>query len=149
MKVIGAHHTSYTVTNLERSLEFYRDLLGCEVLWQRTITDQYFRDIVGFPDCVVKAVHLRLPGSDHVLELFEYEQPRGKTVDLNTNNVGNSHIALLVEDLQVAYEELSAKGVEFKSPPVMVDHGANTGAWGAYIVDPDGIKMELLQRPKG
>ena len=145
MKVSGAHHTSYTVSNIERSLEFYRDLLGCEIIWEREITDQYFRDIVAFPDSVVKAVELRISGSDHILELFEYAHPRGKTIDLSTNNPGNSHVAFIVEDLQAAYEELSAKGVHFKSPPVRVDVGGNAGAWGAYVVDPDGITMELFQ----
>ena len=58
MKVRGAHHTSYTVSNLERSLVLYRDLLGCEEIWRREIADQYFRDIVAFPDCVVKALSL-------------------------------------------------------------------------------------------
>ena len=61
MKVRGAHHTSYTVSNLERSLVLYRDLLGCEEIWRREIADQYFRDIVAFPDCVVKAALLRIP----------------------------------------------------------------------------------------
>ena len=45
MKVTGAHHTSYTVSNLERSLKFYVELLGCEVIWQRENRDQYFRDM--------------------------------------------------------------------------------------------------------
>ncbi len=145
MKVSGVHHTSYTVSNMERSLAFYRDLLGCEIIWEREITDQYFRDIVAFSDSVVKAVELRIPGSDHILELFEYAHPRGQTVDMSTNNPGNSHVAFIVEDLQAAYEELSAKGVHFKSPPVRIDVGANTEAWGAYVVDPDGITMELFQ----
>tara|TARA_B100000686_G_scaffold325557_1_gene382455 strand:- start:8 stop:457 length:450 start_codon:yes stop_codon:yes gene_type:complete len=145
MKVRGAHHTSYTVSNLERSLEFYRDLLGCEEIWKREIADQYFRDIVAFPDCVVKAALLRIPGSDHILELFEYVQPQGQTVDKSTNNPGNSHISFIVDDLQAACEELSAKGVRFKSPPVEIDAGASAGAWAVYILDPDGITMELVQ----
>src|SRR5215216_7293117 len=72
MKVIGVHHTSYTISNLERSLEFYVGLLGCELLWQREISDKYFCDIVGFPECTVRAAHLSIPGSEHVIELFEY-----------------------------------------------------------------------------
>ena len=145
MKVSGVDHTSYTVANLERSLEFYCGLLGCEVIWQREITDKYFRDIVAFSDGVIKGAQLRIPGSDHSLELFEYVQPRGEAVDMSTNNLGNSHISFIVDDLQAAYEELSACGVKFKSPPVLIDAGASPGAWGVYLVDPDGITMELLQ----
>lgn len=147
MKIVGAEHTSYTVSNLERSLEFYVGLLGCQVLWRREITDKYFRDIVGFPDCVVKAAHLSIPGTAHTLELFEYVQPRGTSADVRTNNPGSSHIAFLVEDLSSAYEELKAKGVSFRSPPVMIDQGVHTGGYSAYMLDPDGITMELYQPP--
>jgi catechol 2,3-dioxygenase-like lactoylglutathione lyase family enzyme len=148
MKIIGADHTSYTVSNLERSLEFYVDLLGFEVLWQREITNQYFRDIVGFPDGVVKAAHLRIPGSTHKLELFEYVVPAGSPADVRTNNPGSSHMAFLVEDLSAAYEALKAKGVQFRSPPTAIDAGANKGAYSLYMLDPDGISVELLQPPK-
>ncbi|MBI1879399.1 MAG: VOC family protein [Chloroflexi bacterium] len=148
MKITGADHTSYTVSNLERSLEFYVGLLGFEVLWQREITNQYFRDIVGFPDGVVKAAHLRIPGSTHKLELFEYIAPAGTPADIRTNNPGSSHIAFIVEDLPAAYEELKAKGVRFRSPPTAIDTGANKGAYALYMLDPDGITVELFQSPK-
>ena len=149
MKVTGVHHTSYTVSNLERSLEFYAGLLGCEELWRREITDQYFRDIVGFSDCEVKAAHLSIPGSGHVIELFEYVTPRGRPADIRTNNPGSSHLSFFVEDLPAAYEDLKARGVQFRSPPVEIDAGVNKGGYALYMLDPDGITVELFQPPKG
>lgn len=146
MKITGADHTSFTVTNLERSLEFYVNLLGLELIWEREITNQYFRDIVGFPDCVVKAAHLRIPGTTHKLELFEYKAPRGAPADVRTNNPGSAHVSLYVEDLQAAYEELKSKGVRFRSPPVEIDAGANKGGWSLYMLDPDGITVELFEK---
>jgi len=148
MRVTGADHTSFTVSNLDRSLEFYADLLGCELLGKRDITSQYFRDIVGFPDCVVRAAWLRIPGSDHQLELFEYVKPRGIAADTRTNNPGSSHIAFYVDDLHAAYEELRAKGVRFRSPPVYIDAGASRGGYALYMLDPDGITVELYEPPK-
>ena len=148
MKISGVDHTSYTISNLERSLAFYVGLLGCEILWQREITNEYFRDIVGFPDCIVKAAHLRIPGSDHHIELFEYVQPQGSKADVRTNNVGSSHISFLVDDLPAAYHELKARGVQFRSTPVEITAGANKGGWGIYLLDPDGITVELFQVPK-
>ncbi len=149
MKITGIDHMSYTVSNLERSLEFYVGLLGFEVLWQREITNQYFRDIVAFPDCVVKAAHLRVPGSTHKLELFEYTTPRGTPADVRTNNPGSSHVSLYVDDLHAAYEELTAQGVRFRSPPIAIDAGANDGSYALYMLDPDGITVELFQPPTG
>lgn len=43
MKITGVDHTSFTVSNIERSLEFYEGLLGCEVLWRREIDEKAFR----------------------------------------------------------------------------------------------------------
>ena len=100
-----------------------------------------------YPDCSVRAAHLRIPGSDHHIELFEYVQPGGTKADVRTMNVGSSHVSLVVEDLQSAYEELNSRGVEFRSPPVEITAGANQGGWGVYLLDPDGITVELFQRP--
>ena len=148
MKITGAHHTSYTVSDLERSLEFYVGLLGCEVIWQRENRDQYFRDIVGYPNSVAKMAMLSVPGSTHAIELIEYVVPRGGSADVRTKNVGSSHMAFFVEDLRTAYEELSAAGVKFRSPPVEITAGANKGARAIYMTDPDGITMELFQPPQ-
>ncbi len=148
MKITGAHHTSYTVSNLERSLEFYVELLGCKVIWQRENRDQYFRDIVGYPDSAAKMAMLSVPGSTHAIELIEYVVPRGVSADVRTKNVGSSHIAFLVDDLQAAYEELCAAGVQFRSPPVEITAGANKGAKAVYMIDPDGITMEFFQPSK-
>jgi catechol 2,3-dioxygenase-like lactoylglutathione lyase family enzyme len=147
MKIIGADHTSYTVSDLDRSLAFYSRVLGLELLWQREIDNPYFCEIIGFPGCSVRGAHLLIPGSDHHIELFEYVQPGGSKADVRTMNVGSSHISLVVEDLLSAYEELNAQGVEFRSPPVEITAGANAGGWGVYLLDPDGITVELFQRP--
>jgi catechol 2,3-dioxygenase-like lactoylglutathione lyase family enzyme len=148
MRITGAHHTSYTVADLHRSLAFYVGLFGCEVIWQREIRDEYFRQIVGLQGAVVRAAQLRIPGSQHVLELFEYVEPRGTPADIANINPGSSHIAWFVDDLPTAYEELRAQGVTFRSPPVEIDAGANRGGWAAYALDPDGITVELFQPPR-
>lgn len=149
MKITGADHTSFTVSNLERSLAFYHDLLGFEILHLRPqITNKYFRDIVGFPDGIIKGAFLAIPGTEHRLELFEYVHPRGSALDVRNNNPGSTHIALNVDDLVPLYETLKAKGVQFRSPPIYLDEGPNTGGWAVYMLDPDGITIELFQPAK-
>jgi catechol 2,3-dioxygenase-like lactoylglutathione lyase family enzyme len=148
MQITGADHTSYTISDLDRSLAFYTDVLGLEILWQRVIENPYFCEIIGFPACSVRGAHLRIPGSEHHIELFEYVQPSGSQADVRTMNVGSSHVSLVVDDLLAAYEELKGMGVEFRSPPVEITAGANAGGWGVYLLDPDGITVELFQRPR-
>jgi catechol 2,3-dioxygenase-like lactoylglutathione lyase family enzyme len=149
VSITGADHTSYTISNLERSLAFDVGVLGCEILWQRLITNDYFGEIVGLNGCVVKAAHLRIPGSEHRIELFEYVQPAGSRLDLRTNNVGSSHISFIVDDLRAAYEDMKEIGVQFRSPPVEITSGPHKGGWGIYLLDPDGITVELYQPPIG
>src|SRR5258708_34251215 len=79
-KITGAHHTSFTVADVDRSVHFLRDVLGLELVFQREVKDAYFGRIVGFPGCVVKAALLRLPGSTHQIELFAYSEPMGTPI---------------------------------------------------------------------
>ena len=63
----GIHHTGYTVSDLDRSLDFYHGLLGLEIVGQQVKQGGYLGAIVGYPDAHVKQAHLRVPGSDHVV----------------------------------------------------------------------------------
>lgn len=144
------HHTGYTVSNLDRSLTFYRDLLGCEVLATQEKEGGYLAAIVGYPEAHVRMAHLRLPGGEHVIELFEYLAPAGVRADVAPRNVGASHLCFLVDDLTEIYRRLRDQGVDsFVSEPVEVDTGINRGGYGLYLRDPDGITVELFQPPAG
>jgi catechol 2,3-dioxygenase-like lactoylglutathione lyase family enzyme len=140
------HHTGYTVSNLDRSVAFYRDLLGCEVIAAQEKEGGYLAAIVGYPDAHVRMAHLRIPGGEHVIELFEYLAPKGTVADVAPPNVGASHLCFIVEDLFRTYERLRDHGVDsFVSPPVEVDTGVNRGGYALYLRDPDGITLELFQ----
>jgi catechol 2,3-dioxygenase-like lactoylglutathione lyase family enzyme len=150
MGVTGILHTGLTVSDLERSIAFYRDLLGLELIAQWDSSQPYLRQIVAYPDAELRIALLRLPqtgegGPGHHIELLEYRRPRGQRGDANTCNPGNGHVAFMVADIDRLYAELSAKGVRFKSAPVPITHGRNTGAKGVYLFDPDDITLELIQ----
>ena len=69
-------HTGLTVSDLDRSIAFYRDALGFDVVMQQEKRGGYLGAIVGYLDAHVRMAHLALPGSDHRIELFEYLEPR-------------------------------------------------------------------------
>ena len=79
------------------------------------------------------------------IELFEYIAPRGRSHPGEPCDVGITHICLVVADVHEAYRRLLAAGAEPISEPIAIDTGANTGAWGLYVRDPDGIVLELFQ----
>ena len=68
---MSTHHTGFTVADLERSLAFYRDLLGFEVVLEQEKQGGYLAAIVGYPDAHVRMAHVRAPASEHRLELFQ------------------------------------------------------------------------------
>jgi lactoylglutathione lyase len=150
MRVGEMFHTGLTVSDLDRSITFYRDVLGLELVAQWDSAQPYLRTVVGFPDAELRIALLRVPrsapgASGHHVELLEYRVPRGTRGDARTCNPGNAHIAFAVEDLDAAYAELRAKGVRFKSAPVDITHGRNRGARAVYLLDPDDITLELVQ----
>lgn len=144
------HHTGYTVADLDRSLAFYRDLLGLETVAAQEKEGGYLAAIVGHPDAHVRMAHLRVPGDGHVVELFEYLAPAGRPPGpLDPADVGTSHLCFVVDDLPALYDRLRAAGVDsFVSPPVEVDTGINRGGFALYLRDPDGIPVELFQPPQ-
>ena len=145
MSILGTWHTGFQVADLERSLTFYRDLLGFEEIWRRVVTDDYIGTLVGYPGLELRQAMLRLPGTDHQLELLDYRNVERTPVDTRTANPGTAHICLVVDDLAALHERLVAAGVEFMSPPVTPTSGPNRGRLVAYMCDWDGIRIELLQ----
>lgn len=138
-------HTGISVSDLERSLEFYRDLLGMELLF----TDQDSREDlgrgVGVPGANMKFAVVQM--GDGVLELIEYVEPRGRAYERSNNDVGAMHVAFTVDDIETVYQELFKKGVQFITPPIYIPAGPMKGWKWTYFFDPDGIQLELMQAP--
>ena len=138
-------HTGLTVRDLDRSLAFYRDVLGMSVVFQQEKRGGYLAEIVGYEDAHVRMAHLELAGGGHRIELFEYLEPPPRGAASEPRDVGITHVCIAVEDIDAVYERATAAGARPISAPVLVDTGANAGGRGAYVRDPDGIIVELFQ----
>lgn len=148
MSVVGAWHTGFQVEDLDRSLAFYRDLLGFELVWRRVVTVDYIGELVGYPGLKLHQAMLQIPGSQHCLELLDYRNVERTTIDTRTANPGTAHICLMVEGLADMHLALLAGGVEFVGGPLLPTVGPNVGRLVAYIKDPDGIRIELIDTVK-
>src|SRR5918911_4190321 len=144
----GVHHTGLHVRDLARSVAFYRDLLGLQVLAEREARADYVGEVVGYPGATIRMAWLRHAGGGPILELLQYVDPAGTPVDTATPNPGTAHVAFSVPDIHATVERLRAAGVAFKSAaPVAITAGANRGGDAAHLRGPGGITLELLQPP--
>ena len=100
--VRGLFETHLTVSDLARSIAFYRDLLGFNVAYERgEVTAEYMPRLVGIPGARLKIAGLDIPGLH--LDLIEYIQPKGASQAGPPNDVGNVHIGFTVDDMWAAY----------------------------------------------
>ena len=145
----GARHAGITVSDLDRSLEFYCGLLGLELRWRRLYEEREITRIVGVPEATgLEIAMLRVPGGDFDVELIEYhgcESPSGSSPP---SHHGTGHFCVFVTGIDALYEELRERGVQFRSDgPVEMCAGPNKGGKSLYSLDPDGYIFEFHQRP--
>jgi lactoylglutathione lyase len=141
----GVSHFGIQVADLERSVAFYGDLLGLELVARWVRDEPYIQELVGYPGVELNVAVFRLPGSESFLEILEYRNVERQTVDPATANPGTAHLCVYVDDLEALYEHLVAGGARFVSPIKSPTAGPNTGGKVVYMRDPDGIRVELLE----
>jgi catechol 2,3-dioxygenase-like lactoylglutathione lyase family enzyme len=151
-EVTSVWHTGFSVADLERSIRFYVDGLGLRLRHRQTGDNEYTRQLVGYPDAVIHVAQFVIDGSPpppsgHVLELIEYERPRGEVAEPSNSRISSGHIAFAVTDITPVADRLKALGATFVSEPVSITEGINAGGRTVYLRDPDGITLELLEPP--
>jgi diaminopimelate decarboxylase len=141
----GFDHVSVSCADLDRSLDFYRNLLGLELRARGEAENSSEFALSGIANPDVRWADLQLPHAQ-VLELIEYTRPRGTSSRHEPNDPGATHIALRVADADEVHTRLRAAGVRTRSEPMTIETpGAWYGARAFYAVDPDGVTVELIQ----
>ena len=141
---ITMNHTGFVVSDLDRSVEFYRDGLGLELDRSRESSSPGLSSIVGYDDAHIRVA--LLTGTDgHVLELIQYVNPAGTMRDADQQYErslsGATHLAFLVDDIEGVFQRLLAAGGTQLNPPVET----RPGVQACYIQDPDGNWIELVE----
>ena len=143
-RVRGIHHVGVTVRKLEESLAFYCDLLGAEVI--RISSDVDVAAIVGLPGARARIADLDA-GNGQVIELLEYLTSEAQGVGAGRpDTIGSCHVCLQVADFDSTLARLARAGVAPLGAAVnLVDEGWQN-CTVAYLRDPDGVIVELLER---
>ena len=140
------------VSDMDRSLAFYTQVLGFERVGGREATGESWERLYGVFGLRLRIERLRL-GNEFV-ELLEFETPRGRPLPMDTrsNDHWFQHVAIIVSDMDKAYAELRRHGVRHAStaPQRLPDWNPNAGGIEAfYFRDPDGNHLEILRFPPG
>jgi glyoxylase I family protein len=147
-RIISADHTGITVSNLERSLAFWRDVLGFELSHTSHQKGELAEEITGVEGAEIKLAVLKAPGG-HKVELLEYLAPADrKRANPRPCDVGSVHVALLVEDLNAVLAQIAASGWEAAGTPQILKTGPNAGKRVVYVRDPDGTTIEFMELSK-
>jgi len=135
-------HAGIAVSDLDRSLHFYRDLLGLKVAKRKEESGEYIDRICGLKNAAITTVKLSADDGSLVELLYFHSHPGKGTVKKEIYATGLSHVAFTVEDANKEYKRLSKAGVVFNSPPKLSPDGY---AKAAFCKDPDGVFIELVQ----
>ena len=146
MTLKRCHHHGFTVSDLDRAVGYYRDLLGLELIRisQRKNLPSYDR-ILGYDHVELKVALLRHPATGFLLELFQYVSPPVEKRDLANHRVGASHVAFEVDDVDAIYDRLRRHGYGAIHAPVDVERDGKIVARAMYALDPDGISIEMFE----
>jgi len=142
-------HVGINTSDFDRTLAFYRDLLGLRLLSEGTYSDAETAALLGLESVELHIADLD-SGDGRVVELIEYRQPRSARVAFRLYDWPVMHIAFTVDDLAAVRERLVAAGISIISRRPLTIHepgGAFDGAICLYVQAPEGVIVELVERP--
>jgi diaminopimelate decarboxylase len=145
-RVRGLDHVSVSCSDLDRSLGFYADLLGIPVMQRGEADGDEVGAITGV-DAEVRFADLDL-GDGRVLELLQYVTDEARPSEARFFDPGSGHISLRVPDAAATHAALVTAGVSVRTEPIELEEpGYWHGAKVFYSTDPDGVTVEIIERP--
>jgi catechol 2,3-dioxygenase-like lactoylglutathione lyase family enzyme len=141
-----------TVADMDRSVKFLSKVLSFEKLSDVEVAGSEHERLQGVFGARTRIVRMRL--GDELVELTEYLAPKGRPipVDSRSNDQWFQHIAIVVSDMDKAYQHLRAHRVKHTSTGPQRIPDSNKAAAGIkafYFKDPDGHNLELIYFPSG
>ncbi len=138
-------HTGFVVKDIEKSVKFYSEVLGMRIAARMERQGEFIEQVLAFPGAHIKGGFVDM-GEGHQLELIQYLSSASGENNLNRNDLGASHLAFFVEDLDKFYQETSQKGIRYNNPPAsMFDENGKLARKVAYAQDPDGNWLEFVE----
>lgn len=141
--ITTVRHTGIVVTDMNEARRFYVEWLQCgRIVFDGIVGNEYVDAVTGLKDVQLHIVMLEMPDGTRI-ELLQYlSHPRSLPHRNESCDVGCSHVALQVENIDELYERLVKHGIEFHAPPRIDPKGY---AKVTYCRGPDHVILELVQ----
>jgi glyoxylase I family protein len=136
------NHTGISVSDMERSLAFYRDLLGMELIFDSDVDDiEALSAVVGMENARGRVTWLRAADAT-MIELWQWDHPEGRSLpdDYRPADRGVTHFALEVDDVDELCERIVVAGLHVNTPPLDLGLHKTT-----YVRGPDNEIIEILE----
>ncbi|MHB1583339.1 MAG: VOC family protein [Acidimicrobiales bacterium] len=134
-------HVGLTVSDLDRSVAFYRRVLGMELRSVTEVDSDAFGRLTANPGARLRTA--LLGSGDFLLQLVEYTAGGGAVLELDHRHVGSPHLSFWVDDAAARRTELLGwPEVRVTSELASVVPGIRS----FYVADPDGVPVELIER---
>lgn len=146
LTVYGFNHTAFVVSDLDRTVSFFKELLGFELASRAPRDAKAIQGMTGLDGADIEVAYLR--GFGQWIELIRYKTPsnRGKALPKIFQD-GAGHIALDVADVEAAVEASAAYGLKSVGEIVTIDQGPNQGRRVVYLQSTDGLSVEFIEVP--
>ena len=145
-------HVGFTVPDLDEASSFLVDVLGCEYLHPlgpfSDDGDWMAEHLNVHPRAVVEQNRFFRCGGQAIFEVFKYTAPDQNHVLPRNSDIGGHHVALYVDDMDVAVGYLRGRGVTVLGEPT-ASKGPNLGQRWVYFLAPWGMQFELVSYPEG
>jgi glyoxylase I family protein len=145
MPLLRLTHLGICVSDWERSLRFYRDVLGFTYVSELQVAGEPSNTLLQLDNVELRAIYLERDGTR--IELLCYASPghQGDAAPRPMNRLGLTHLSLRVDDLAATLAMLKQAGVHILEQ-THIDIPAFAAA-AIFITDPDGTLIELVQSP--
>jgi catechol 2,3-dioxygenase-like lactoylglutathione lyase family enzyme len=138
--------TAYTIANMERSLGFYQDLLGLNIVRDKVRSGSSYEGIIGIPNVKLRVVLLEDGSTGNLLELVQYLEPEAQGHIPREDEIGSSNLCFVVDDLTAMYHRLRRAGIASRSEPIDFIQEGNLVGRVVTVFDPDRIPVVLLEK---
>ena len=150
----GQDHVGLTVPDLKAAIEFFVDVVGCELITSfgpfRDDTGSFMADTLNVhPRAVVEQIALLRCHMGSNIELFQYASPDQRNAIPKNSDIGGHHLAFYVDDIDRAVAYLRQRGVTVLAGPLPVTEGPAAGQIINYFLAPWGLQLELISYPRG